>query len=68
MPDDLLNGWLPRNSDTSLHISGTTDMGPDSDPMSVVDQFLKVKGVQEVRVADALPSCRTASAPTPTPL
>ena len=61
--DDLLNGWLRRNSDTSHHVSGTCKMGPDSDPMSVVDQFLKVKGVQGVRVADAsiMPDCIRAN-------
>ena len=51
--DDALDGWLRRNISTSYHISGTCKMGPDSDPMAVVDQQLRVRGVSNLRVADA---------------
>ena len=62
-PDEALNDWLMRNSGTSHHISGTCKMGPDSDSMTVVDQFLKVKGVDGLRVADAsvMPDCIRAN-------
>ena len=61
--DELLNDWLRRNSGTSHHVSGTCKMGPDSDPMAVVDQFLRVKGVEGLRVADAsvMPDCIRAN-------
>ena len=61
--DEALNDWLMRNSGTSHHISGTCKMGPDSDPMTVVDQYLKVKGVEGLRVADAsvMPDCIRAN-------
>ena len=61
--DETLNDWLRHNSGTSHHISGTCKMGPDSDPMTVVDQYLKVKGVEGLRVADAsvMPDCIRAN-------
>ena len=61
--DAALNEWLKRNSGTSHHISGTCKMGPDSDPLAVVDQHLHVKGLEGLRVADAsiMPDCIRAN-------
>jgi choline dehydrogenase len=38
-------------------------MGPDSDLLTVVDQYLKVKGLEGLRVADAsvMPDCIRAN-------
>ena len=38
-------------------------MGPDSDPLSVVDQHGRVKGIDGLRVADAsvMPDCIRAN-------
>jgi len=38
---------------TARHVSGTCKMGPDADPMAVVDQYCRVKGVQGLWVVDA---------------
>src|SRR5438309_2057382 len=35
------------------HGPGTGKMGPDADPMAVVDQYCRVKGVQGLWVVDA---------------
>jgi predicted dehydrogenase (TIGR03970 family) len=51
--DDALDLWIRQTVGTARHVSGTCKMGPDSDPMAVVDQYCRVKGVQGLWVADA---------------
>ena len=51
--DDALDHWIRQNVGTARHVSGTCKMGPDSDPMTVVDQYCRVKGVQGLCVVDA---------------
>ncbi len=51
--DDAFDRWIRQIVGTSRHVSGTCKMGPDSDPMAVVDQYCKVKGVHGLWVADA---------------
>jgi choline dehydrogenase len=45
--------WVRARSETIYHPVGTCKMGPDSDPMAVVDNELRVRGVQGLRVIDA---------------
>ena len=61
--DDALDEWMMRNVRTSHHISGTCKMGPESDPMSVVDQQGRVRGIDGLWVADAsiMPDCIRAN-------
>jgi choline dehydrogenase len=61
--DAALDAWLMRNTGTSHHVSGTCKMGPDSDPMAVVDQHGRVRGLHGLRVADAsiMPDCIRAN-------
>ena len=51
--DAALDAWLRRRVTTSYHISGTCKMGPDNDPMAVVNPMLQVRGTTALRVADA---------------
>jgi choline dehydrogenase len=51
--DDTLDQWLLKNVWIGQHLSGTCKMGPDSDPMAVVDQYGRVHGIEGLRVADA---------------
>src|SRR4030095_13087293 len=51
--DDALDRWIRQTVGTARHVSGTCKMGPDTDPMAVVDQYCRVKGVQGVWVGGA---------------
>ena len=61
--DDTLDQWLLENVTTTQHISGTCKMGLKSDPMSVVDQYCHVHGLEGIRVVDVsvLPDCVRAN-------
>ena len=49
--DDELLDWVSKNAETTYHPIGTCKMG--SDPMAVVDDQLRVHGMEGLRVADA---------------
>ena len=49
--DDELLEWVRNNAETTYHPVGTCKMG--SDPMAVVDDQLRVHGMEGLRVADA---------------
>ena len=61
--DESLNEWLLKNVNTTHHISCTARMGFPSDPMSVVDQYGKVYGITNLRLADLsiMPDCIRAN-------
>ena len=50
--DDALDAWLHENISTTFHTCGSARMGPDGDPMAVVDQYCRVRGVEGLRVVD----------------
>ena len=50
--DEALDAWLLTNVTSARHVSGTCQMGPSSDPMAVVDQYCRVRGLEGLRVAD----------------
>ena len=49
--DDELLDWVRNNAETTYHPVGTCKMGRD--PMAVVDDQLRVHGLEGLRVADA---------------
>lgn len=51
--DDELLDFARRLGVSSYHVMGTARMGPASDPTAVVDDELRVRGVEGLRVADA---------------
>ena len=46
--DDALDLWIRQTVGSARHVSGTCKIGPDSDPMAVVDQQCRVKGFRPV--------------------
>ncbi len=51
--DDALDRWLQETVSIAGHTACTCRMGPEDDPMAVVDQFCRVYGVEGLRVVDA---------------
>ena len=50
--DEALDAWILRTVGTNYHSAGTCKMGPESDPMAVVDQYCRVHGLEGLRVVD----------------
>jgi choline dehydrogenase len=63
-----LQEYIRNHSDTEYHPVGTCKMGPDSDPMAVVNDELKFKGINNLRVVDAsiMPTLVTGNTNAPT--
>ncbi|TKI07819.1 GMC family oxidoreductase [Martelella alba] len=51
--DDALNAFIGRTAITVHHPAGTCRMGADGDTGAVVDEQLRVMGVERLRVVDA---------------
>jgi predicted dehydrogenase (TIGR03970 family) len=51
--DDALDLWIRQTVGTARHVSGTCRMGAEADPMAVIDQYCRVKGIHGLWVADA---------------
>jgi choline dehydrogenase-like flavoprotein len=70
-PNDLSDGALAahckRMVKTNYHPAGTARMGADGDPMAVLDAAMRVRGVENLRVADmsACPNINSGNTAAP---
>ena len=64
--DDDLNEYIRSKAETAYHPCGTLKMGVDK--MAVVDENLKIHGLQNIRVVDAsvIPEIPSANLNAPT--
>jgi choline dehydrogenase len=51
--DEQLGNYIRANIGTYCHASGTAPIGPDDDPGAVLDQSCRVRGTENLFVADA---------------
>jgi choline dehydrogenase len=51
--DIAIADFIRNNCGTIYHPVGTIKMGSDDDPMAVVDQYCRVRGIEGLRVVDA---------------
>ncbi|XP_047482501.1 glucose dehydrogenase [FAD, quinone]-like [Penaeus chinensis] len=51
--DDYWACYVQHMASSYLHPAGTCKMGPENDPLSVVDSRLRLRGVSGVRIVDA---------------
>jgi choline dehydrogenase len=65
--DDELVQAAGEIGTTIFHPVGTARMGPDHDPLAVLDERLRVRGVQGLRVIDASAMPRITSGNTNSP-
>lgn len=65
--DALLDAWILARLGSASHTCGTAPMGPEGEPLAVVDAAGRVRGVSGLRIADTsvlptVPSCGPAAA------
>ncbi len=66
--DAEIDRWIRANADTVYHPTSTCKMGADHDPMAVLDNQCRVRGVTGLRVVDASSLPRVTSGNTAAPV
>jgi choline dehydrogenase len=66
--DAQIDAWIRANADTVYHPTSSCRMGRDDDPMAVLDNQCRVRGVQGLRVVDASSLPRVTSGNTAAPV
>lgn len=66
--DAEIDAWIRATADTVYHPTSSCRMGPDSDPMAVLDAQCRVRGVEGLRVVDASSLPRVTSGNTAAPV
>lgn len=51
--DETIDQWVRENVESAYHPSCTCKIGRDDDPMAVLDRECRVRGVENLRVADS---------------
>ena len=51
--DDAIDAWVRQNAESAYHPSCTCKMGGDDDPLAVLDQQCRVRGIESLRVIDS---------------
>ncbi len=66
--DAEIDACVRAKGESAYHPCGTCKMGADSDPMAVVDEQVRVRGVERLRVVDAsiMPSIVSGNLNAPT--
>lgn len=66
--DAQLDAFVRRTAITLHHPVGTCKMGADGDPLAVLDEQMRVRGVQGLRVVDGAAMPRLVRGPTNAPI
>ncbi|MCB1719587.1 MAG: choline dehydrogenase, partial [Candidatus Competibacteraceae bacterium] len=51
--DQDIDAWVRANAESAYHPSCTCKIGPDHDPMAVLDAACRVRGIEHLRVVDS---------------
>ncbi len=51
--DDAIDQWVKENVESAYHPSCSCKIGADDDPMAVLDEHCRVRGIQGLRVVDS---------------